>query len=275
MEIELRLAGHPLLHPSEVPIPTILEDTRCELERFRDVEFSGHLPGLNEKVRVLVERSLKALVTDRLYTASFPMVTLHGCSASKARYRPDRARCAAMAELGKLINDLKDLEGKSGGDIVSACLAWPELRLHEGIRLTTDNWHRRFYWSNAGGSHHMAVLCYELQSQEKQWQPEVEIKEFSLNVEALEPIKNEASLFVITPKPGSYGLDRVFKPLNYRKNLSELHSRHGVELLSLGTGQGFYPVTADKSKKRHNVPKECSCPHAENIAQNSSAKRLL
>ena len=32
-----------------------------------------------------------------------------------------------MAELGKLINDLKDLEGKSGGDIVSACLAWPGL----------------------------------------------------------------------------------------------------------------------------------------------------
>ena len=73
-----------------------------------------------------------------------------------------------MAELGELINDLKDLEGKSGGDIVSACLAWSELRLHEGISLTTDNWHRRFYWSNAGGSHHMAVLCYELQRQEKE-----------------------------------------------------------------------------------------------------------
>ena len=38
---------------------------------------------------------------------------------------------------------------------------------------------------------------------------------------------------------------------------------------------GFYPVTADTSKKRHNVPKECSCPDAENIAQNSNAKPLL
>lgn len=253
LEIELRLAGHPLLHPSEVPTPTILEDTRCELERLRDVEFSGYLPGLSENVRVLVERSLKALVKDRLYTATFPMATLHGCSASKARYRPDRAGCDTMAELGELINDLKDLEGKSGGDIVSACLAWSELRLHEGISLTTDNWHRRFYWSNAGGSHHMAVLCYELQRQEKQWQPEVEIKEFSLNVEALEPINNVASLFVITPKPGSYGLDRVFKPLNYRQAFSELHSRLGVELLSLGAGQGILSrydlVVVDHSKK--------------------------
>src|SRR5690554_799381 len=253
LEIELRLNGHPLLHPSEVPTPTILEDTRCELERLRDIEFSGYLPGMSENVRVVIDRSLKALVTDRLYTASFPMATLDGCSASKARYRPDRAGCATMAELGKLINDLKDLQGKSGEDIVSACLAWPELRLHEGIRLTTDNWHRRFYWSNAGGSHHMAVLCYELQRQEKQWNPEVKIKEFSLNVKALEPINSAASIFVITPKPGSYGLDKVFRPLSYRRNLSELHSRLGVELLSLGTGQGILSrydlVVVDHSKK--------------------------
>ncbi|WP_218565820.1 MULTISPECIES: hypothetical protein, partial [Pseudomonas] len=35
---------------------------------------------------------------------------------------------------------------------------------------------------------------------------------------------------------------------------------------------GFYPVTADTLEKRHNVPKECSCPNAENTALNSSAK---
>jgi hypothetical protein len=35
---------------------------------------------------------------------------------------------------------------------------------------------------------------------------------------------------------------------------------------------GFYPVTADIPKKRHTVPKECSCPDAENIAQSSNAK---
>ncbi len=38
------------------------------------------------------------------------------------------------------------------------------------------------------------------------------------------------------------------------------------------TSAGFYPVTADIPKKRHTVPKECSCPDAENIAQSSNAK---
>ena len=38
---------------------------------------------------------------------------------------------------------------------------------------------------------------------------------------------------------------------------------------------GFYPVTADIPEKRHTVPKECSCPDAENIAQSSNAKPLL
>jgi len=46
-------------------------------------------------------------------------------------------------------------------------------------------------------------------------------------------------------------------------------------MANVSRDQGFYPVTADTSKKRHNVPKECSCPDAENIAQNSNAKPLL
>ncbi|WP_417316030.1 hypothetical protein, partial [Cycloclasticus pugetii] len=29
-----------------------------------------------------------------------------------------------------------------------------------------------------------------------------------------------------------------------------------------GWDGGFYPVTADTFEKRHNVPKECSCPNA-------------
>ncbi|MFP3338809.1 hypothetical protein R0J91_12560, partial [Micrococcus sp. SIMBA_131] len=53
--------------------------------------------------------------------------------------------------------------------------------------------------------------------------------------------------------PGTYGLDKVFRPLSYRRNLSELHSRLGVELLSLGTGQGILSrydlVVVDHSKK--------------------------
>lgn len=250
---ELRLTGQPLLHPFEVPAPTVLEETRCELERLRNIALSGYLPGLSENVRSVVESTLRSVVTEKSYATTFPMASLHGCSSSKAKHRSDRAACSSMAELGALIDDLRDLKGKSGGEVVSACLEWPELRLDEGVRLTTDDWHKRFYWSNSGGSHHMAVLCYELQRQDKQWCPKVEIKEFSLNVSALKRVTDVASLFIITPKPRSYGLDRLFQPLGHHVYSSELRSRLGVELLPLEVGQGILSrydlVVIDHSKK--------------------------
>lgn len=251
--IELRLSNQPFVPPSSAPAPTILEDTRCELERLRNVELSGYSPGLSENARSIVERTLRSLVKEGSYRAKFPMASLHGCSSSKARHRPDRAACSTMAALGALIDDLKDLDGKREGEIVSACLEWRELRLDQGIRLTTDDWHKRFYWSNSGGSHHMAVLCYELQRQEKLWCPEVEIKEFSLNIEALEQVSDTASLFVVTPRPGCYGLDKVFQPMSYRRNFSELRSRLGIELFPLRLGLGILSrydlVVIDHSKK--------------------------
>lgn len=39
--------------------------------------------------------------------------------------------------------------------------------------------------------------------------------------------------------------------------------------------EGFDPVTADIPKERHKMPKECSFPDSENIAQSSNAKPLL
>lgn len=47
----------------------------------------------------------------------------------------------------------------------------------------------------------------------------------------------------------------------------KLHGRY-----PLLTQVGFYPVAADTSKKRHTVPKECSCPNAGNSVQNSNVK---
>lgn len=257
LEIELQLVGKPLLPPSAVQSPTIFAGTRCELERLRNVKLTGYLPGLSDYARELVTRALEELVEQRIYTTRFPIASLHGCTAGKAIAWPERASCGTMAEMGEMVDDLKSLEGKSGGDIISACLDWPELRLDEGIRLLTDSWHQRFYWCNEGGSHHMAVLCHELQKQRKQWRPEVQVSEYSLRLEALNPLSGMVSIFVVMHEPSASGLDQVFKPLQYRRGLSELYDRLGVDVLSPGTEFGslsYYDlVIVDHSKKHASL----------------------
>lgn len=253
LEIELQLVGKPLLPPSAMRSPTIFAGTRCELEKLRNVQFIGSLPRLSDHARELVKQALEGLVEERIYTTRFPMASLHGCTASKAVAWPERASCSTMAEMGGMVDDLVDLEGKSGGDLISACLDWPELRLDEGVRLLTDSWHQRFYWCNDGGSHHMAVLCHELQKQRKQWRPEVQVREYSLRLEALNPLRGVISIFVVMHEPKAYGLDQVFKPLRYRHGLSELHGRLGVDVLFPGTKSGslscYDLVIVDHSKK--------------------------
>lgn len=253
LNVELQLVGMPIQPPSAVRTPTIFAGTRCELEKLRGIDITGHLPGLSSDARELVQRAFGELVQERIYTTRFPMASLHGCAASKAIAWPERSVCSTMAELGEMIDDLEDLEGKSGGEIISACLAWPELRLDQGIQLLTDSWHRRFYWCNDGGSHHMAVLCYELQKQRKRWCPEVQVREYFLKLEALESLREAVSIFVVMHKPRAYGLDRVFKPLGDRQGLSDVHGRLGVEVVSPGTEFGslscYDLVLVDHSKK--------------------------
>lgn len=45
-----------------------------------------------------------------------------------------------------------------------------------------------------------------------------------------------------------------------------------TEFSSVNRYTGFYPVAADTSEERLNVPQEGSCPNVENTALNSNAK---
>lgn len=88
---ELQLLGKPFTSPAAVRSPTILADTRCELEKLTEIELEGYRPGLSENIRELVGRAFRDLVETRLFTIQFPMAELHGCTSSKARARPERA----------------------------------------------------------------------------------------------------------------------------------------------------------------------------------------
>lgn len=255
LKAALQVNVRPFLHPYAVARPTIRDETRCTLENLRELHFTGWLPGLSDETRKLIQQALAQLVVERTYKSTFEMVNLHGCHASRTNMwsNPVRASCHSMAEMGKLVNDLTDLKGLNGEDIISACKSWSEMRLDEGIQLLTDTWHQRFYWCNSGGSHHMAVLCHELQKQRKSWCPEVEIREFSLNLQALDTLDGAASIFVVMHNPKAYNLDLVFEPLPYQQGHLEIREHLGVEVLRPGTDRGclsrYNLVVIDHSRK--------------------------
>lgn len=203
------------IHPHSLPPQTVDFETRCFLENFRQYKCDGYLPGLSDDGRLLVEKALNNLVSEVRYNTIFSMASLHGFTSSKCNMDSYRSRASqsTMADLGRLVDDLDELDGKDGDEIISACKAWGELRLNQGISLVTDSWHRRYYWRNLGGSHHMAVLCYELQRQGKVWEPEVEICEYNLDASSLAGLCGKVSIFVVMRDERLYGYDKVFEPL--------------------------------------------------------------
>lgn len=236
-QVSAKLKVRPLkafVHPREVPAPSVDHETRCYLEQFRHYNLDGYLPGLSKNNQALAQRALNELISARTYRALFPMAFLHGFTASKSSMSTNRTRASqpTMAAMGRLVDDLRDLKGKEGGDIIDACLAWGELRLNQGIRLTTDNWHKRYYWSNSGGSHHMAVLCYELQRQNKDWSPEVEIREYVLDVGSLACLTGRVSIFVVMRDQKLYGYEQVFERLPQILQHEEVRAGLGVSVPS-------------------------------------------
>lgn len=178
-----------------------------------DCETIDDPSGLSAGNEDLVKNTIKNLISVKKYRALFSMADLHGFTASKTSMYTNyiRASQPTMAAMGSLINDLPDLEGKSGIEIIESCMAWDELRLSQGVRLITDNWHKRFYWSNSGGSHHMAVLCYELKRQDRNWLEEVEILEYAMNIASLACLKNRVSIFVAMHDEYQYGYRSIFE----------------------------------------------------------------
>lgn len=220
------------IHPHKLSPPTVYFETRCFLEFFRQYRCDGYQPGLSNDGQLLVEQALNGLVSERSYTTIFPMASLHGFMSSKSTMSSNRMRVSqsTMADMGRLVDDLRDLEGKAGDEIIAACKAWGELRLDQGIRLVTDNWHRRYYWRNVGGSHHMAVLCYELQRQGKAWEPEVEICEYNLDTGSLDRLRGKVSIFVVMRDDSLLGYDQVFEPLPSDLRYEGLRKSLGVAI---------------------------------------------
>lgn len=191
------------IHPRSLPMPTVDYESRCRLEDFRSINLDCYLPGLSANGNALLSEVFSSLVTENQYSTKYSMQGLHGFTASKTSMHnnPKRASQPSMAKMGALIDDLEKLKGKVGPEIIQACLQHSELRLKSGIRLLTDNWHRRFYWSNSGGSHHMAVLCYQLERQGREWIADVDVTEQVLNLDGLESIDSRLSIFVGVANP--------------------------------------------------------------------------
>lgn len=233
LEISLSLAVlKPMIHPRSLPQPTVDYGTRAFLELFRHFTIDGYLPGLSKSHHTLVQSALNGLISTEVFTGSFPMEHLHGFTASKSSMSNNRTRGSqpSMADMGKLVDDLRDLEGKTGDSIIEACKSWPELRLKQGIRLSTDSWHKRYYWSNSGGSHHMAVLCHELLRQNKSWTPTVEIREHKLNLSSLKSLEGKVTIFVVMRGENFEGIDQVFLPLPPDLRCEEVRQALGVSV---------------------------------------------
>jgi hypothetical protein len=225
----------PFSHPAASPLPTVDITTRYPLESIRDIKLNGYYPGLSNDARSLVLEAFRSVVRERVYAATFPMSQLHGFKASKSTMSENRNRVlqVTMAGMGALVDDLDDLKGLSGPRIIDACMAWKELRINQGIRLYTDNWHRRFYWGNEGGSHHMSVLCYQLQKQGREWTPVVEVYEEVLDVEPLNKLTSKISIFVVMNENGVYG--RLFNSLPGRMQQGEIQKKLGVTRVLIGS----------------------------------------
>lgn len=224
----------PFQFPTDVPAPTVDSDTRCKLEQLREYRLDGYLPGLTDANAALVNEALAGLIEVETYNTRFPMVELDGFTSSKSTMGTNRLRASQpnMAAMGRIVNDLRDLQGKNDGEIIDACLAWEQLRLESGISLLTDDWHKRYYWSNSGGSHHMAVLCYELQRQKKDWSPEVEIRKYSLNLTSLARLGSRVSLFVVMKDRDLYGYEQIFEPLPRLLQGEDVRAKLGVSVPS-------------------------------------------
>lgn len=233
LKARLKYASTPMRRPTP---STILSTSRYALENLSDQALNSYMHGLSPAATREIKAALGNLIVSRSYTTTFPMAKLHGRTAGKTfmETQPKRASCRTMADMGALVDDLRDLHGKQGMEIIDACKAWGQVRLHEGIAIKTDTWHNRFYWCNEAGSHHMAVLCHELRKQNVDWRPEVTMKEYSLNLAALYPLKGSVSVFVITHDIEKNDRDQVFQTLTSTCLTDNQRAKLGYDSVRLG-----------------------------------------
>jgi hypothetical protein len=163
-----------------------------------------------------VRSGLAELISEKKRKKMFPVSTLDGAMASKS-FSPDhesRRRQLTMADMGALVTDLEGLNGLDSTNKIEACKQHYELRM-EDFTVWTDNWYNRFYWANSGGSHHMAVLCNELQKVNLEWHMNATLVKRSFDLSKLEVFNRQYKTYLVPAKRSSLGSSPI-ESLPYR-----------------------------------------------------------
>lgn len=236
IKANLELQDLPELKLNELPALTVDYNSRFDLE---DLQFirSLSLPNVSDSAIDTLTLAFRSCVTLTVKKCLYPMKRLHGFSSGKALMasNPLRRNQPDMVSFGRLVDDLTDLKGLTGGEIINACLNWECCRFNEVITIVNDSWHNRYYWLNGGGSHHMGVLCKELFDQGKNWTPEVELRRYEFDFKPLEQLRGKVALYVTKSLP-----DAVYSP--FKKLPSIVRKLDTDEKLGFGVIQ--WPTTS-------------------------------
>lgn len=246
-------------HPDTISTPTVEHSTRYALEALQGFGIPLTHTGLSKPAALLVTDVLRTLVVTKKRTAEFEISKLHGFCASKSDTynHPRRASQLSMAAMGREVNDLRKLKGLEGQSVIDECLAHNRNRISKGLALETDNWHKRYYWNNGGGSHHMSRLCYELQRQNKKMFLPVTIKEHCLDTICLGSLIGKVSIFVISRKNKSLTDVLMQLPNSIRTNrvIDELglYVDHNTYNLDKPFYKNYKLVFVDHSKEYSDI----------------------
>lgn len=222
--------------PSKTQTPTVDASTRYQIEKLAiefDIEFGRDMSVLMRDNFELIKTALSRLTIESTTTVEFPFSKLDGYTASGSKIcnNYERGILPSMAALGAVL-EFPEYRNLTGQQIIEDCKKWPEAKFKEGITIFTDNWHKRYYWSNNGGSHHTAFLIHQLVSQGKEWNPTVNLTEHRLNIEALKSLEGKLSLFVCMH---SEDIERDMIDQNLINDL-------GIERLAIKLGLGVLPL---------------------------------
>lgn len=222
--------------PSLTQTPTVDASTRYQIEKLAsqfEFMFGRNGSRLVRENFEVIKTALSRLTSESTNTVRFPFSKLHGYTASKSQIcnNYERGILPSMAALGAVL-DFPKYRNLNSHQIIEDCKMWPEARFNNEINIFTDNWHKRYYWSNNGGSHHTAFLIHQLVSQGKEWNPTVNLTKHRLNIEALKSLEGKLSIFVCMH---SQDIERSMydQSLIYDLGIKQLEIKLGLGVLPL------------------------------------------
>ncbi len=246
--------------PKKTPPPTVDASTRYQLERLclkiKSLNRDNRLNLGQETYQLLLE-TLKNLTKEVSKEVHFPISNLHGFAASKSCICNNfyLGSQPTMAEFGSMLTfpDYKNLDQDM---IIHKCLMWQESDLNRNIKIFTDNWHKRYYWNNHGGSHHMGFLCYQLQTQNKEWCPLVTLTEYQLDMDSLNLLEGKLSIFVCMHSNEVRHSIFDFETM-YKLGINNISSRLGVHITPMKIRTSilkneYQLIIIDHSKEFHD-----------------------